>query len=625
MSRFSPTFVAAAFALGAVWVAGAAANAAMQSPIRALPAARVSLGVHLPLHNRRTLDALIANQVDPRSPMYRHFLTPAQFMSSFGPTARDRFVTTSELMKLGFTVDAVTQHDVLFHGSARAVEAAFRTTVVRTQFGRGHVSTHPASQPESTPALAAIGAVVFHNARIVLHRTHSRIAQAPSRTATRRAPDSRYGPERQEFWFDDLKQAYSYPSYKDLTGKGRTIGILMGEDFLDSDLQTYFAHEHLKAPTVHRRPVDGGAPFNPNSNLSFEISLDVQQSGGMAPNATIVTYNMPDLTDQSIYDGFAAIVDDNRADIVSSSFGGAELYYTKPYQAIFGVSPIGPLLLHDLFVQGSAQGISFVASSGDNGAVDGVNILDYLSGKTTTTHFLASVESPASDPLVTGVGGTNLQTISRPDAGLLTGYSYSLDSTYKAENAFGDPLVPLDLFNIGSAATGGIWGSGGGESIFFSRPSYQNGFNPSRARAVPDLSGHMGGCPFGETDLSKDPQCASGTSTERSTDILAFDVAVVGGYYGVVGTSASAPDFAGLLALTEEHLGTRLGPVNPLAYSYAAPGSRFHPYRSDIAGFNGFSTKPGYDEVLGLGSVIGNEFAQVPGSVAGLPRSATNP
>ena len=110
--------------------------------------------------------------------------------------------------------------------------------------------------------------------------------------------DNRYSPVG-PYWFDDIKQAYEFPSYQKLTGKGRTIAIVMSNDFLDSDMEAYFGHEKLAVPKIVRRPIGGGAPFDPFG--SIETSLDIQQSGGMAPGATIVHYNIPDLSDQAIF------------------------------------------------------------------------------------------------------------------------------------------------------------------------------------------------------------------------------------------------------------------------------------------------------------------------------------
>jgi subtilase family serine protease len=127
----------------------------------------------------------------------------------------------------------------------------------------------------------------------------------------------------------------------------------------------------------------------------------------------------------------------------------------------------------------------------------------------------------------------------------------------------------------------------------------------------------MGGCPFG----SVEPCAASDSSVI---------VAIAGGLYAVVGTSASAPDFAGLLALKIERYGTRLGNENPEIYVLAALQNAGLPisfYHDDVAGYNGlYTTKKGYNRVLGNGSVIGINFLlapQVP--AAGTPQSPSNP
>ena len=131
--------------------------------------------------------------------------------------------------------------------------------------------------------------------------------QRAIRMTTTARPANRYGAYG-PYWFDDLKQAYSYPAYgppsKDkATGAGQTIGILMATQPSPSDTKAYFTHEGLTPPTVSVRDVDGGAPFDPNSDASFEVSLDVQQSGGMAPKAHIVVYSLPSLSDEDVFAG----------------------------------------------------------------------------------------------------------------------------------------------------------------------------------------------------------------------------------------------------------------------------------------------------------------------------------
>ena len=92
-------------------------------------------------------------------------------------------------------------------------------------------------------------------------------------------------------------------------------------------MDLYFGHEKLATPTIQEVKVHGGAPFDPNG--SFETALDIQQSGGMAPKATIVLYNLPDLFDSNILDGLTNIIESNRVDVVNMSFSGPELGYTK--------------------------------------------------------------------------------------------------------------------------------------------------------------------------------------------------------------------------------------------------------------------------------------------------------
>ncbi len=171
----------------------------------------------------------------------------------------------------------------------------------------------------------------------------------------------------------------------------------------------------------------------------------------------------------------------------------------------------------------------------------------------------------------------------------------------------------------GTPATGGVWGSGGGESELFKKPAYQTLVNTgTRFRAVPDVSLHMGGCP----SIAVQP-CPD----NRSAD-LAY---IGGGLYGLVGTSASAPDFAGLLGLKIERDQSRQGNVNYELYVDSVlqslgvlPGV----FRKGIDGYNGYySTKPGYDKVTGLGSIRGLNFLQAPAGTeaAGIPQTPTNP
>ena len=171
----------------------------------------------------------------------------------------------------------------------------------------------------------------------------------------------------------------------------------------------------------------------------------------------------------------------------------------------------------------------------------------------------------------------------------------------------------------GTPATGFEWASGGGDSIFFAKPSYQTLLNTgSTVRAVPDIALHMGGCPVGSV-----LPCA----TQRSADI----VAIGGGLYGVIGTSASSPDMAGLLALEIQRTKGRLGNENTNIYTLASlqsTGKVKTPYfRNHIAGYNNqYSAGGSYSRVIGVGSVIANTFLRETNAPLALtPQSSSNP
>ncbi len=563
---------------------------------------QAAFSIYLPLQNSDQLDQLLAALHDPNSPSYRQWLTPQQFQQQFGPSQTDLARIAAELSAHGLKVAGTSSHGLRMQGTVGAIQTAFGAPLWNGRSPNG-ASALVATKPLQLPAsLVQAGAQVAAFSPVIRQRAHA-VSLGP-------APANRYsdvGP----YWFDDLKEAYDFPSYKKLTGAGRTIAIVMASDFLDSDLAMYFGHEHLTPPTVVRVPVDGGAPFSVNSGASFEVSLDIQQSGGMAPGATIALYNIPDLSDQSVLDAYTAIVDGNAADIVSSSFGGAEGLYTAAYND--GVDFTYILRAYDdLFRHGNAQGITFVASSGDMGGL-GLPSLSYFTTTPQTPPivagtFLPGVEEPASSPHVTAVGGTNLVTTYNPP---------SLDSDYVRENANFDPMAPYDPYGVGNLASGGVWQGGGGFSVIFQKPLYQEGVRTFfNMRTVPDISFHMGGCPVGTL----------GTCPADRSSVV---TAVGGNFYLLIGTSAGAPATAGILALAEQNIRQRLGNVNYFIYALAGL-PRQQAFHQGIPGNNGLFFAPpgvpGYNLVLGNGTPFVRNLILAPfDQPAGTPQTSTNP
>jgi subtilase family serine protease len=570
------------------------------------PAAKnqvVQFSVFLPLQNSSQLDQLITSLHTQGSPNYQKWLSPQAFRAQFGAKPSDLAHVESVLAGYGITVLNTTSHGLQVQGTVAAIQNAFGATLWNAVGPNGHsilISTTPLKLPA---ALNQVGAHVASFSPMVRQHPHAQRLGATGKVI----PNNRFSPVG-PYLSDDLKQAYDFPSFQVRTGAGRTIGIVDNGDFLDSDMALYFSLLNLSPPTINRVVIDGGAPFDPNN--SAETELDLQQAGGMAPHATLVLYNIPDLSDQSILDAYTAIVETNAVDIVSSSFGGAEGLYTAAYNGGTDFTYILQLF-DDVFRQGNAQGITFVASSGDLAGL-GLPSLSYF---TTTPqnppivagNFLPGIETPASDPHVTAAGGTNLITTYNPP---------SLASNYVSENAFPDPLVPFDPYGVGNLASGGLWGSGSGSSIVFVKPPYQLLVNTgSLARTIPDVSLMMGGCP----DIAVQP-----CPPNRSFIIVAID----GQFFGFVGTSLCSPAFAGVLALEEENLGARrLGNVNYQIYAQLATAQLVN-FHTNIPGFNGIASTTlfGYDPVLGARTPFVKNLIFAPlAAPAGNPQTPSNP
>ncbi|HLZ68181.1 MAG TPA: S53 family serine peptidase [Aliidongia sp.] len=618
-------------ALSAPAMAGGAITQQVQS------SQQVGFEMFLPLRNTADLDTLLASQQLQGSPNYQQWLTPQQFHDRFGPTDATVARVRASLAAAGLTVTQTHSRSLYVEGSANAVQKLFGTRLVYKANGAGGVRMAADGGFVLPQALAREGAVVGHFAPQVHMRTHARAVKLDGKAL---APENRYAGDG-PYWYNDLKQAYDYPSYqtkapltgKQLNGQGSTVAIVMESDVLDSDIKAVFDHEHWTTTTgtpdpklAARVPIFGGAPFDPNSGGSFEASLDVQQVLGGAPGAKVFLYNIPDLSDESILAAYISIVESNQADIVSSSFGGCELFYTAPYNN--GTDQSGILDVYDeLFKQGNAQGMTFVASSGDSGGLGCLDVA-YFSGK-PGGKFIAGVESPASSPHVTAVGGTNLITTPPPNPQTTPA---TLTSKYVSENAFGDPELPYDPYGIGVNATGGYWGAGGGISAHFARPSYQSlgiAFNEvkSRMRTVPDVGMQVGGCPGG---IVADTCGADGS---RSAVVISFGGQLV----GVIGTSVSAPEFAGMAALGVQRFGHRLGNLNTYIYNTGyvqtligagSPDFRF--YHRNIPGFDGLyntdPTKQPYNFMTGNGTPDVRKFlALTSAQPAGNPQTPSNP
>ena len=638
----------------------AAAMHRLQSIGAADENALAHFNVYLPLTHTDALEKLLQSQTDTTSANYHQWLTPAQFKQQFGPSRSDVAAAKTLLQSAGFTIVAERTQNLVVEGPVSAVERTFNTQIELVRTKSGHLKLAAAEGHLNLPqALGAIGAVIPEFTPHLAAHVHSKVLQplstpkliqgAPSSAA----PADRLANDFSFFYANDLNEAYQLPSFRaevtplfshkkvQLAGVGAHIGIVISSVIDPADLaasfnstvgvgpvldvQAYSANSNLPLPTVTIREVGtGSGAFSLNNGAAAEASLDTQMSLGTAPGAQETLYDMPDLSNDSVTEAYALIDEDNAVDVVSSSFGQCELDFTAAYNNGTDFTGI-PKTFHALFQQGNAQGITFLASSGDNGAPDCVSqAFADAPGVIPGTNFVLGVENPASDPNITAVGGTNLQTAATPTVN---------DVTYVSENADFDPRLAAVFTFDGESATVGnnTWGSGGGFSQIFSKPLYQFLVDTGSKvhRAVPDVSLIMGGCPSDADIAAQD--C---TQLPRSAVI----VWIGGGPFLLIGTSAASPEMAGVLALAVELNRSRLGNVNPMIYALSAVQSIFgganapkalQYFHRDISGNNnGYTVKPGqaYSEVLGNSTLDVRNFLQLQGAAAaGAPDSPSNP
>jgi len=262
------------------------------------------------------------------------------------------------------------------------------------------------------------------------------------------------------------------------------------------------------------------------------------------------------------------VIDHNLGDVISQSFSATE--ETFPNKATLDS-------LRGAYENAYAHHVTVLAASGDSGAAD--------VGLDQTTYYLHPVTSwPDSDPLVTGVGGSQLHLNA---AGQHTAPDNVWNDTYNTATQ------QFIFSNNGPNPLAG----GGGKSIFFGRPWYQNG--------VPNVVGGSRGVP----DISMSAACNGAVDTYQSFG------GQTPGWYPTCGTSEATPLFSGIVALADQVAGHKLGLLNPYLYALSAahaPGivdiTKGNNTVSFVQGHKrytvvGFTAKRGYDLASGVGTV----------------------
>jgi subtilase family serine protease len=380
----------------------------------------ISFTIALKLRGLSEAEELLTAIHTPGDPQYHRFLSAADFASRFGPTQDDVARVVATMRGLGLSAEQTTTTTVKVTGLPADVERAFAVTLhsyhVPAHDGAREYSFHAPLSHATIPReiSAAVSGVVGLDSRPSLrplHRAAPQTAGMVRANASSSAPGNPFG----NLTVTDFAAQYDVqPLYRQgITGKGRTLGIVTFAALTPSDAFKYWSAVGL---TVNSNRlsivnVDGGPGAPSDASGSDETTLDVEQSGGIAPGAKIVVYQGPN-TNQAFVDAFAAAVDGNVAQSVSVSWGFWEWYQNlenSPVTDPFSRQTVGlAQAMHELFVRAAIQGQSLFAASGDGGAYDIDNDFGCSTESTPSCSLTLSVDNPASDPAITAAGGTTL-------------------------------------------------------------------------------------------------------------------------------------------------------------------------------------------------------------------------
>jgi hypothetical protein len=491
------------------------------------PARQLTITVVLRPSHPDELAALLRDLYDPASPRYGAWLATGEFNRRFGPSAAEIEGVTSWLESKGLHDTRAQGMTVRATATARDVGNAFGVSFTGYRLAAGTAGYAASNEPLVPRAVAdGITTIVGLNDTIrfdpALDRNPRRIRATAARAATPHAAagtcaqainfaSGAYWTPRQVGDFYHINDLHS----AGLTGRNKTIALLELGQSRPSDTAAYLRCFGLHN-TVKVVSIDGGAL--PDVTGTLEAEIDTQEAATQAPGATILSYEAPNDAGGE-YDAYSRIVNDNRAQVVSTSWGKCEL-------ALEAEPPLRgqPVIdaLHTLFQQAAAQGQSAFAATGDTGSED------CYDGTSNPPSLALQVDHPADDPFVTGVGGTSLV---QPGV---------------------EPVWNECEGTVGATcAAGGGHAGGGGFSNHFARPSWQPlvpNATCTTCREVPDISANAGG---GETFYDSD----DGPDN----------------WVAVGGTSIATPLLAGLAAdIAQGCQGGRLGNFAHKLYSLAA-------------------------------------------------------
>ena len=584
-------------AAGAVAAGSASAGVTALGAAPSLPAgARIvgSLAASTPLHVTVTLQPrdpvalqAFADEVStPGSPQFRDYISPAEFAQRFGATPDQVQAVQTSLQAHGLNPGAPSANglSIPVTASAGTLAQAFRVSFARVALQNGASAIvnqqAPALDADVAPDVQAVlGLNTLSQAKPLLVQSHTATATPnlrprvvtggpqPACAAEGQTSQGGLGADQvaSSYGLSGLYQGGDF-------GAGQTVAVLELESYDLTDIQHYASCYSVNGqplnPQIANVTVDGGAGTGAGSG---EAALDIENVIGLAPQANIAVYEGPN-SGSGPYDTFSQMISQHVAQVITASWGQCEF-----------INGTGEASAENtLFQEAAAQGQSIVSASGDEGAED-----------CFPTPPTAQVDDPASQPYVTGVGGTKIDSVGpRP-----------VESVWN------------DMYPTGA--------SGGGVSTIWKMPAYQSNTPGSLHVINSGSSGSTCGASSGYCrevpDVAADADPATGYVIYWNGNNTA-GVGQPTKWQVVGGTSGAAPTWAALIALVNASAachGLPIGFANPALYQAAATAyaNDFNDTVSgnnDMTGSNGgaFAAGSGYDMATGLGSPNGAALTQ---------------
>ncbi len=549
---------------------------------------KLTVAVGLNTRNSDELEQYAKDVSDPNSPLYRHYVSAETYNALFAPTIQDEASVVNFLKSQGLSIDQTYSNRLLVvaSGPVDTVQQAFGTRINNYQTPRGRRFYANSSAP-TVPADVASKILTVSGLDNYAQYRHSSSGVKPralTGSAANTCPAGGNGPNNTASYIPrQIAKAYNLTDLYDqgFHGEGQTIGLIEMSGYNRADLPTFtncYGGGSTDIQDIYLNKFDGG-----DKTGAGEVTLDMDVVLGLTPRLSTLKVYMGanDASNTANWNAVWNKAISDRISVISNSWGSCE----SVDDANFSQAK----LENTYFQTAAVQGQTILSAAGDNGSTDcnddKNNIIDQI-----------SVDDPASQPYMTGVGGTQLRL--------------DEDGSIASERVWNEKN---HRSSDGSVAPNGA--TGGGVSSHWPKPRWQKAPGTLGAnREVPDIS------------LDADPQtgyviyCNAGDCQK-------------GGWLVFGGTSAAAPAWASIVSLTNQSLANtgdvaQLGFLNPSLYALASDptiyASVFHdivktgtqtatsdPGNNDYLGKHKgmYPTTPGYDRTTGLGTVNAGNFA----------------